>query len=248
VRRNGRPPAGAVAEQPLGLGDPIDLTLVGPEAGPDLVDSGAGGRALDAPLVRDWPALLGPDADRARARSRRHLDLPDDAVVVVGTGRDGWLDGPELFLRTLWELERRRGVVAHGVWLAPNADRHELDRLRSEAGRCAVQERVRLLATGTVADLLCGDVGFLPYRAAGDPFDALALVRSGLPVVTFPVWGWDDPAVVTVPHLDLAAAADAVDRVLAWDRDALRSEAEGRIEDAASWVDRFLDELDRSPT
>jgi hypothetical protein len=236
VRRNGRPPVDAHAELASTPRPLVDLTLVGPGA-----DARSSLRVLDAPFVRDWRELLGPDVDAARARTRRHLGVEDDAVVVVGTGRDGWLDGPELFVRVLWELERSHGIAAHGVWLAPTADHLEVQRLRAEADRCGLGRRLRLLTTGTVADLLCGDVGLLPCRTAGDPYDALALVRSGIPVVTFPVWGWDDPAVLTVPHLDLVAAADAIATALTWDRGKLRAEAEERIEDLATWVDRFLD-------
>ena len=236
VRRNGRPPLDAHAELATTPRPLVDLTLVGPGA-----EARAGLRALDAPFVRDWTGLLGPDIDEARDRARRHLGLDDDAVVVVGTGRDGWLDGPEMFIRVLWELERSHGIAGHGVWLAPAADHLEVHRLRAEAERCGLGRRLHLRTTGTVADLLCGDVGLLPCRTAGDPYDALALVRSGIPVVTFPVWGWDDPAVLTVPHLDLVAAADAIGTALTWDRGKLRAEAEERIEDLATWVDRFLD-------
>jgi hypothetical protein len=239
VRRNGRPPVEAHVELAALPMPDADLTLVGPGA-----DARSRSRVLDAPFVRDWEALLGPDLDAVRARIRRYLGL-DDEVVVVGTGHDGWLDGPELFVRTLWELERSHGIAAHGVWLMPSADHLEVQRLRGEADRCGVSGRLRFLttgsATGTTRNLLCGDVGLLPCRTAGDPYDALALVRSGVPVVTFPVWGWEDPAVITVPHLDLVAAADAIATALTWDRGKLRAEAEERIEDLATWVDRFLD-------
>jgi hypothetical protein len=235
VRRNARLPAGALVERPVDA-DRIDLTLVAPGA-----EAVHRTRRLDAPFVLDWEALLGSDLDAARSGVRQRLGLDDDAIVVVGTGRDGWLDGPELFVRALWELERGHAVAAHGVWSAPDADHHEIQRLRSEADRCGLGGRVRFLTTGTAIDLLCGDVGLLPCRTAGDACDALALVRSGIPVVTFPVWGWEDPAVITVPHLDLVAAADAIATALTWDRAKLRAEAEERIEDLATWVDRFLD-------
>jgi hypothetical protein len=125
--------------------------------------------AGDRPIVHWSPYLTDiepwhPDLADERARQRTQLDLPPDAVVVVGWGEDGWVDGSDLFVRTLWYLADRHGIEAHGVWIGPMADATEVDRLRGEAERCGLADRLVLVEPGAGIDLRCGDVVHLPRR------------------------------------------------------------------------------------
>lgn len=237
VRANDEPPEGAGAEVRSGL-DRVDLTLVLPGR-----TALPGSRAFDAPDVRAWNAAERTDVDAARARARERLGIDPDVPVVVGFGRDGWLDGPELFVRGIWALERRCGRKVDAVWLAPGAAPEELDRLVDEAGRCGFGDRFHVRSDVHQEDLdllLAGDVALLPYRAEGEAGTAASLLGAGLAIVSFPVWTFDHPALHLVPHLDLDAAAHALATALDGDRDERRAAAGAHLEGAEGWIDRFL--------
>jgi hypothetical protein len=240
VRANEIPPFDVPADLSTPVTD-VDLTLVGP--GTEPID---GSRALDAPFVRDWDTIWRDSPAAIRAEERAKLGIDGDDELVVGMGRDGWLDGPELFLRCLWTIAHRHGRAPLGVWLAPGADPNEIIRLEEEAARCGLADRVRFLVDGDPDLLLCGDVALLPYRTAGDVFDVLGLIGAGLGVVTFPVWGFEHPCLRTVPHLDLEAAGDEVVAVLDERRASAASGTPAHasnadsVETVAAWVDRFL--------
>ena len=146
----------------------------------------------------------------ATTRARKALGVSADELLVVGTGSDGWIDGPDLFVRTLWTLEHRHGIAAHGVWLGLRNDRSEVDRLVAEGDRCGLGGRLRFLPHSDLATRLCGDVVLLPYRGSGDSDDVKLPIRAGLVVVSFPVWSFTDPSLRVVEHLDIEAAADAI--------------------------------------
>lgn len=174
--------------------------------------------------------------DAAAADARRDLDLPEDAAIVVGWGEDGWLDGPDLFVRALWALEHRHDVRAHGVW-AGLVSRAEINRLEAEAERCGVGERFHLVPP-TDRILVLGDAVFLPYRSDRPGLDdeTATAALSGAPVVCFPFAEPVDSAVTVVPHLDVDAAADALAKAMTVDR-------AGRREDVARRWARSCDDM-----
>lgn len=177
--------------------------------------------------------------DRAERLAARHrLGLALDVPLVVGWGEDSWVDGPDIFIRALWALSARHGVLAHGLWLSPETLDHEERRLRAEAVRCGVGERYHRHTDLDFINKVCGDAVLLPYRAANDPIDVLDVVTAGLEVVTFGIGVLDDPDVVSVPYLDVEALADALAKALSRDRDQARAEAHRRL-----GVDAMLDEL-----
>lgn len=149
-----------------------------------------------------------------RREARLGNDLPSDAPLVTGWGDDGWLDGPDLFIRTLWALEQRHGVRAHGAWFGLTADPHEVDRLRDEARRCGVSSRYHHRPNDTVAGRLCGDAVLLPYRSDASEDDAFEAACSGAVVVAFEAAAISDPAVSTVRDLDVEQAAAEIARGL----------------------------------
>lgn len=196
--------------------------------------------AGDAFVVHEPPAVVlrhqsEADADplsidRAARDARRGLDLPEDAPIVVGWGEDGWLDGPDLFVRALWALEHRHGMRAHGVW-SGLVSRAEINRLEAEAERCGVGHRFHLLPP-LDGVLMLGDAVFLPYRSDRPGLDdeTATAALSGAPVVCFPFAEPVDAAVTVVPHLDVDAAADALAKAMTQDR------AERRSEIARRWA------------
>ena len=177
-----------------------------------------------------------------REQQLSELGLPADAVVIVGWGADGWLDGPDLFIRSLWFLEQRHGIVAHGVWAGSGSDAHEVDRLRAEAARCGVEDRFHYLTRLTRGVKLCGDAVFLPYRSSPERDGLLPVITSGGAVVTFPVIDPDYPAVHVVPHLDVEAAAAAIAVAVSEDRDVRQYESLREI-DLVTFADDLIDAI-----
>lgn len=209
VRLNPEPPADREMEPPAS--DRADLLLVHPDHhGPE-----------PAARVRMAGAHLGhrPDARRlgsepARRATRAALALPLDAPLVVGWGRDGWLDAPDVFVRTLWAVSRTH-PDAHGLWLGLGDDVDELERLVSEAQRCHVGDRMHFREVMTQDARLCGDVVLLPDRSPGRAAEeTIEAIMSGAPVVSFPMLAMHDDAIIVVPALDVEAAAAAIDHLL----------------------------------
>lgn len=169
-------------------------------------------------------------AEDEREAQRRTDDVPVHVPLVVGWGDDGWLDGPDLFVRALWALEHRHGVHAHGVWYGLGADPHEGERIRREAARCGLAQRFHLRPGDTVAGRLSGDAVLLPYRSSASADDLLDAVRSGAAVVTFRAADVDDPMVTIVDDLDVEAAAAALAEGLAGDRRSRVEQSRRRFE------------------
>ncbi|MFM7063531.1 MAG: hypothetical protein ACKO04_08585 [Actinomycetes bacterium] len=175
-------------------------------------------------LQLPWSSRAGEGlpqvGEPARRRARTAHDLPTDELLVVGWGDDGWLDGPDLFLRALWALEHRHGVAAHGVWFGLASDPREADRLRTEAVRCGLGDRFHVRPEISVETQTCGDAVLLPYRSPVDPEDLLPAIVSGAAVVTFLSTAPMGPGLTRVAELDVEAAAAAVADGLAADRQA----------------------------
>ena len=171
------------------------------------------------------------------ARSRERHALPADVPLVSGWGDDGWLDGPDLLVRSLWVLEHHHGIEAHGAWFGLS-DGVEIERCRDEARRCGVADRFHLRPSIGEESMVCGDAVFLPYRSVrpGTEDDVVVALLSGAEVVAFPSCEPIDVAAQVVPMLDVDAAA----AVLA---DALRGDRWDRAARVRADIDAALTEL-----
>ena len=162
---------------------------------------------LDEHIQELEPAIA--HARRARQDGRRELGLEGRVPLVVGWGDDGWVDGSTAFVRTLWFLEHRHGVVAHGAWFAPMADQVEVDRLRSEAERCGVADRLVLLPPSPTLQQWCGDVAVLPWRVPPGGDVAAVAGACRVPLVAFEPLPLVAPWCLGAPVLDVPALAAA---------------------------------------
>ena len=224
VRHNSSPPEFAELEpDPRHIGD---LTIVGAARSAEFENEPSVSLELPWPDPDDTNIGRPFRLESERRRVREHFELPTDVPLIVGWGDDGWLDGPDLFVRTLWALEHRHGIAAHGVWFGMAADAREVSRLKVEAERCGLAERFWHRPTPTVEGRLCGDAVLLPYRSATDPADLLPAMVAGAAVVTFLSTAPVGPGVIRVNELDVEAAASALAEALAEDRSS-------RIETAA---------------
>jgi hypothetical protein len=157
---------------------------------------------------------VAADGDAAtRRRTRATLALPE-GPLVVGWGNEGWLDGPDVFVRVLWAL-RRRGLDVDGVWFGCDEDGPDAERLRSEAERCDVADHFHLRPASTRAARLCGDAVLCCDRSGGRSAEELIeAVVVGCPVVAFSTVDVVDDDVTVVPALDVEAAAEALGSLL----------------------------------
>jgi hypothetical protein len=234
-RANPERPVHVPADLHQTVGD-ADVAVVGSGAIAPVTDR----RVIEPELFLERGRAAIEPAEQRRL-ARRALGVPDEAAVVVGVGSDGWVDGPELFVRGLWAIGHRHGVEPHGVWIMRHAAIDELEPLQAEAARCGLAERLQFVAADPELDLrVAGDVALLPYRDAADGSDALAFLDRLVPVVSFPVWSFEHPLLRVVPHLDLDAAADAVVECLTGDPRDGESASVPAIDPVAAWVDRFL--------
>lgn len=237
IRLNAHPPAHLLME----------ASPVSPETA-ELVIAPCG---LEPPreLIARWRTeeLLTPEAARRARRfadrsavtqARRAMGLPEDELLIVGWGDDGWLDGPDLFVRTLWALERHHNLRVHGVWLGLVSDPDESARLRAEAEWCGVGQRFHHITHSDPAGRYCGDAVFLPYRCPTETIDLMVAACSGSSVVVFEAAASHDPLVKRVPALDVEAAAATLASELGGDRarraDAARLRFESLFEEILS--------------
>jgi glycosyltransferase involved in cell wall biosynthesis len=132
------------------------------------------GVAVDRPVGAELPAR----APGARARARRALGLPADAIVVGAVGRLTYQKAPEDFLAAI-RLLGRPDVV--GVWVGGGELAARVSRL------AGLQPNERVILAGERRDvpeiLPAFDVFALPSRYEGLPTAIVEAMMCGVPVV-----------------------------------------------------------------
>lgn len=226
VRRNPVPPD-LWSGEPAWEG-PADLTIGG-----EPLAAGQGAWMHGPYLIE---VVDDPSASAARAPLAL-AGVPDP--LVVGWGGDGWVDGSDLFVRALWHLEHRCGRIAHGLWLYDGDDDEHLDRLRAEAVRCGLGDRLHLVPDPGPGHRWFGDVVFLPFRAPATVEELLEVLAHGREVVTFEPAAFANPSIHALAPLDLDGVAHRLADALRLDALQRFAAARARL-DAATWVDEFL--------
>lgn len=214
VRYNKFPPD--TASQEVTYDGIPNLTIINAER---LFDDPDDGRAIlyEYPLdCSEGSKFAEPASYR---RTRLDLGLPTDEPLVIGHGNDGWLDGPELFIRTLWVLHYRHGIKAHGAWFGRMVDEHESTMLIQEADRMGLGGYYHHYEDDSIQNRLCGDVLLLTCRAATTTDTAGWSVASGMGVVAFAACEVRFPTASIVADLDVEAAATELASLLATSRD-----------------------------
>jgi hypothetical protein len=166
-----------------------------------------------APFVDELtPAQVAPRLEAAQTARARH-GLPEGVPLVTGWGEDWWIDGADAFVRALWFLEHRHGVVAHGAWFG-RFDDEDRSRLEAEAERCGLTGRLHLCDLGDTEDWWCGDVVVLPGRIPLEFDVALMAGACRTPIAVYAPAPVGLPWLFEVPFLDVPslarAAADAL--------------------------------------
>lgn len=200
------------------------------------------------PVIREHRFKTFRDAARfadpaVRAATRGRLGLPEDVTLITGWGGDGWLDGPDLFIRLLWSLQDRYGIAVHGAWFGTDHPA-EVRRLTEEATRCGVAERYSILPYDGRGEMpegaLCADAIALPTRASLLADHLVPATVSGLTTVTFRAAEVEDDHVWCVDDLDIDAMAAALIRSLDQDRSAQSHEMMLQI-DIGAWSRHLLE-------
>ena len=171
------------------------------------------------------PPPPGLDAREAALSLRERLELPPDALVVLGSGAIDFRNGTDLFVRVAAQVVAggHRSPAdaalrqAYFLWTGSADDRLFVGLCRNDIERLGLSDRVRLLGPqDEPAQMLLGADLFL--QTAREPVAGVAGLEarsSGLPVIGFSGCG-DDAAtpgsdrLTEVPYLDLDAMAGAV--------------------------------------
>ena len=158
-----------------------------------------------------------PERDHA-AMSREELGIPEDAFVVLGSGREFWCKGKDLFVQLAARVKARTGQrPVHFLWVGGWADAQDEEEIIKAADRLGVQENIHFV--GQVDNPLdyfaAGDIFALVSREDTFPLVCLEAAALGKPIVCFAETGGmpnfvEGEAGYVVPHLDLDAMADKV--------------------------------------
>ena len=167
----------------------------------------------------------------AKDALRRRLDIPGEAVVVLGCGTIEARKGVDIFIEVAARVRRRLGRQVLFYWVGAPSAGHPLDTDALVAAHGVAGGVVFTGQTPTPKDyFLAGDLFLLPSREDCVSLVGLEACECGLPVVCFEGAG-DLPAFVrpeageAVAYGDAAAMADSVAGLAA---DAPRRKALGR--------------------
>jgi glycosyltransferase involved in cell wall biosynthesis len=156
------------------------------------------------------------DPGKPDAALQRKLGIPDDAMIVGGSGTTDWRKAPDLFIQLAGYVQRLLpDRPVHFLWVGGANQGPVWGKLRHDAQRIGLQDRVHF--TGHVENPMAYyrlfDVFAMVSRE--DPFPLVNLEAGalGIPTVCFKGSGGSEEYVeagggLAVPYLDLPAMAD----------------------------------------
>ena len=155
------------------------------------------------------------DIAAARLRSRRELNIPDDAWVIGGSGTTDWRKSPDLFVQLASSVQRRsKEHPVHFIWVGGDASGPEFGTLWHDIRRLGLEKQVHFLGhRENPRDYFAAfDLFALTSREDPYPLVVLEAAALGLPVVGFAKSGGvgefiEDDAGYLIPYLDIDAMA-----------------------------------------
>lgn len=164
------------------------------------------------------PAAGGGGGGESRGAVRRELGLPDDAVIVGGSGTLDWRKGPDLFVQLARSVVGRRpGAPVYFVWVGGTVPSHESHALMYDARHAGVGDRVLLIGPRPDPARYFAAFDAFALVSREDPFPLVCIeaAAAGCPVVCFDGAGGAPEFVAggygaVVPYLDIEAMASKV--------------------------------------
>jgi glycosyltransferase involved in cell wall biosynthesis len=154
-------------------------------------------------------------AERTREQVLRELHIPDDALLIMGTGNASWRKGTDLFIQLARAVCRQRSH-AYFAWIG-GGWYLDVAQFEHDVRLAGLTEKIRF--TGAVlkpADYLAAaDVFVLTSREDPYPLVCLEAAAVAKPIVCFAGAGGmpefvEEDCGYVVPYLDIMAMADRV--------------------------------------
>ena len=165
--------------------------------------------------------VRGRRAEVSRA-VRRELGVDNASRLVSAVGTLDWRKGPDLFLQIAKLTISQSDAPVQFLWIGGDPSSLYGQQLQYDMGKAGVGQRLRLLGIrNDVADLLAAsDVLLLTSREDPYPLVVLEAAAMGTPTVCFASAGGasefvDTDSGMVAPYLDVPAAADCIQRLLA---------------------------------
>jgi glycosyltransferase involved in cell wall biosynthesis len=153
--------------------------------------------------------------ERTRQQVLQELHIPDDALLVTGSGTADWRKGPDLFVQLALVVCQRRSNV-YFAWVGGGCAT-DLAKVGHDVRLAGLSEKVRLIgAVSKPADYLAAaDVFVLTSREDPYPLVCLEAAAVAKPIVCFAGAGGmpefvEEDCGFVVPYLDIMAMADRV--------------------------------------
>jgi glycosyltransferase involved in cell wall biosynthesis len=171
------------------------------------------------------PPIVKPPSDSQRLATRRELNTPADAVVIVQVSRMEAWKGHRLHLEALAKV---KDVPRWMCWFVGGAQRpmeaRYLEELKRTAERYGIADRLRFLGHRTdVPRLVTAADLFCQPNTGPEPFGVVFVeaLSAGLPVITTAMGGAleivDSNCGVLTPRSDASALAAAIRRLVTTD-------------------------------
>ncbi len=190
----------------------------------------AGSRAVERNLVEHHqvdPASVdtvhgftsGAELDGAeveRAAIRESLNIPGDAVMILGSGFRNWRKGKDLFIQLAYRV-LKQNRPAHFVWVGGTDGDEEFFQAEHDIRHAGLEGRVHLVPEVSNHAAFSAACDVLATMSREDPFPLTNLEAGyfGKPVVCFDGAGGtpefvESDAGFVVPYLDLVAMAEKI--------------------------------------
>jgi len=164
------------------------------------------------------PDVPNPPPPNVRSQIRKRLHIPQDAIIVVGSGYETWRKGKDIFVQLASRIHQQPGTDnIYFLWVGGRVDNNEYAEISHEIKKTGLEQYVQF----------CGEVNNpLDYFAASDifalvsredPFPLVCLEAAilGKPILCFAESGGmpefvENDAGFVVPYLEIDAMANKV--------------------------------------
>lgn len=157
-----------------------------------------------------------------RKRICTQLQIPEQAMIICGSGTTDWRKGPDLFVQLAQKIHaRQKQASIYFLWVGGDNTRLQFGQLWHDVQHLGLGKYIRFLGSqiDPFSYFAASDVFVLTSREDPFPLVCLEAASLGKPIVCFDKAGGmpefvEDDAGVVVPYLDLDTMAATVMNVL----------------------------------